>query len=116
MTGYIWQKWPAGEALTQALADTELLLQSPDGPSQHAAASAREPQSDDEDRPAKAQKLSFCSTLKGGKQTCKDWNTKKCTKKERDCPRGHVHCCDVRLKNGKACQSRNHKRLSHLYE
>ena len=62
----------------------------------------------------KTTQQNFCSHFKG-KEICKGFNDGRCkARSEKDCPKKQLHCCDVRLPNGKACGG-NHMRSQHRY-
>ena len=51
-----------------------------------------------------------------GKPICKGYNDGRCkAKNEWECPKRHLHVCDVRLPNGQACGSKDHNRFGHRY-
>jgi hypothetical protein len=52
------------------------------------------------------------SALPGGQVICKKFNDPRtCSTRERDCPEGRRHVCDVLKPNGDACGSKTHNRL-----
>ena len=61
-----------------------------------------------------AGKQLYGSTLPGNKHICKSWTNGACTKKEKDCPLGRSHVCDVIMAGGKICGSASHRRAGHV--
>jgi hypothetical protein len=111
--------WPQGEALARALALSEVSWTI--GPASQPVASAEGNLSDSSMPAGSARKRPKSSSgkaiitvnaLTNGKSLCKRWNDQRgCTQRERDCPDGKKHACDVRKADGSACGSTQHNRF-----
>ena len=69
----------------------------------------RSPDERPERAPAKKQK--YGQYAKGGKRYCVEWNRGKCSNKQ--CPKHHLHHCNVVMPNGKICHATDHRACDH---
>ena len=117
-----------GEALTQALAKSELMWATnrASDPANKAASSGKRTRSppDVQDvamgtQPSKSSrradrpKKQYASTGKSGRNYCVLWNQGRCAKREDQCPNHHIHACNVIKANGKVCGSHAHRSQNH---
>ena len=140
MAAYVRDHWPAGEALSQALADTATEWSVIHG------SGVRGPMTsildyDDPSSPPKTQRVTLeparersrggkpagqrpnkksaigqiASVTRSGQKLCGGFNSKHgCPHKEKDCPRGGLHCCAVIVDEKRnICMSKRHGAPGH---
>jgi len=121
MVKYLRRGWPQGEALEQALADTQVhWSMGPDAAPAHPAkrslpAEFAEAESDSPTKKPRTGPGKTGSSYKG-QAICKKFNDNRgCTASEKHCPDKRAHVCDVLTPQGGVCGARDHARTKCPY-
>jgi hypothetical protein len=131
MATYIRRKWPASEALSEAMREQHVDWRTP-ASALPGGASLRKREASEE-RPAGRPQRTLqkelsdpkrprkgpdhggprtVSVFQGGDRACKPFNDGR----ERDGSCGNEHSCDVQLTAGGACRSKKHTRSEHIVQ
>ena len=108
MVEHMRQGWPQGEALEQAVTETEIAWMIA-----HHKSERRPSRDRREGTPAKQGKTTLTpNSNKSFDNICKRYNDNRgCESKESNCPFKQIHVCNCIMPSGNVCESRSHSRM-----
>lgn len=105
-------KMPQGEALTQALKESEVFWSTGRQGEGRKRPRSLSPEPDRRVEVRSGATRQKCVVQAKGGFVCVSWNLGKCTAKKKDCPRGFVHACKVMV-GDRPCGDRSHTTSQH---